>query len=94
MDRVVCCYPSARPLLTEGLAHARRDFAFSYPQERWYVRAVTALQNAHRRLRDNPFRTYVHSVALMHTIAAEQGFALHRRRSTLTWVIEVWRRVG
>jgi 2-polyprenyl-3-methyl-5-hydroxy-6-metoxy-1,4-benzoquinol methylase len=94
MDRVVCCYPSARPLLTEGLVHARRDFALSYPQERWYMRAVTALQNAHRRLRHNPFRTYVHSVAVMHSIAVEQGFALHRRRSTLAWVIEVWRRVA
>jgi hypothetical protein len=94
MDRVVCCYPSARPLLTAGLAHARRDFAFSYPRERWYMRAVTAVQNARRRVRHNQFRTYVHSVALMHTIAIQQGFALHRRRRTLAWVIEVWRRVA
>lgn len=45
MDRVVCCYPSATPLLEAGLTHATRYFAFSYPRELWYVRAMLAFEN-------------------------------------------------
>jgi magnesium-protoporphyrin O-methyltransferase len=93
MDRVVCCYPSSTALLETGLAHATEYFAFSYPRELWYVRAVTGLENLRRRLRRNPFRTYVHPVAGMHAIMRRQGFELVRRRRTLAWAVEVWRRM-
>jgi hypothetical protein len=92
MDRVVCCYPSAAPLLEAGLAHATRYFAFSYPRGLWHVRAVVAFDNLRRRIRHNPFRTYVHPVADMHAILSRQGFELLRRRRTLAWAVEVWRR--
>jgi magnesium-protoporphyrin O-methyltransferase len=92
MDRVVCCYPSARPLLEASMTHALRYFALSYPRERWYVRAVTALENARRRTRHNSFRTYVHSVDAMHASAAERGFVLELREQTSLWAVEVWRR--
>jgi hypothetical protein len=39
LGRVVCCYPLFEELLTEAVRHAERAFAFSYPRERWYVRA-------------------------------------------------------
>lgn len=94
MDRVVCCYPSAGPLLEAGLAHATRYFAFSYPQERWYVRALTAFENASRKMSHNPFRTYIHPVAAMHAILSRQGFERVRVHRTLVWAVEVWRRNG
>jgi SAM-dependent methyltransferase len=92
MDRVVCCYPSAVPLLEAGLAHATEYFAFSYPRELWHVRAMTAFENLRRRMGHTPFRTYVHPVAVMHAIMTRQGFELVRRRRTLAWAVEVWRR--
>jgi magnesium-protoporphyrin O-methyltransferase len=49
LDRVVCCYPLYEELLTEAIRRAERVFAFSYPRERWYVRA--GMQSA-RKLRD------------------------------------------
>ena len=39
-DRVVCCYPEFEGLLDESLRHADVYFAFSYPRDLWYVRAV------------------------------------------------------
>jgi ribosomal protein L11 methylase PrmA len=32
LDRVVCCYPSYEPLLTQALQLARTGFAMSYPR--------------------------------------------------------------
>ena len=49
LDRVVCCYPFYERLLSEALRHANRRFAFSYPKERWYVKAVFRLDNLLRR---------------------------------------------
>ena len=45
LDRVVCCYPLYEELLREALRHAERGFAFSYPRDRWYVRAGMQLEN-------------------------------------------------
>jgi hypothetical protein len=49
LDRVVCCYPLYEELLNEAVRHAERGFAFSYPRDRWYVRAGMSLENALRR---------------------------------------------
>src|SRR5262249_27963339 len=73
LDRVVCCYPSYEPLLEEALRHAGRAFAFSYPRDRWYVRAVFGADNAIRARRSS-FRTFVHSERLMEQIIERAGF--------------------
>ena len=92
MDRVVCCYPSFRPLLDAAISHARRTLAHSYPRDRWYVRLGIWFNNFNRRLRRNPFRTFVHPPAEMHTIASQQGFRLKGSVTTRIWCIEVWER--
>lgn len=94
MDRVVCCYPAFVPLLEAALGHAERGFAFSYPRDRWYVRAGVALENLPRRLGRNAFRVLVHPPAEMQALVESRGFALVSRRSTLAWSVEVWRRAS
>lgn len=64
LDRVVCCYPSSEPLLRCALRHAERGIAYSYPRDRWYVRAVMLLENLGHSRRTS-FRTYVHPVDQM-----------------------------
>jgi magnesium-protoporphyrin O-methyltransferase len=92
LDRVICCYPACVPLLQEAARHAQRCFALSYPRGRWYVRAGMALENGKRRLRANPFRTFVHSPAEMERIIRESGFALVSRRHTWMWCADVYMR--
>jgi SAM-dependent methyltransferase len=92
LDRVVCCYPVAQPLLAESLSHAERVFAFSYPRDLWYVRIWNRLVNAKRRLTGNPFRTYIHSAAAMsHTISGA-GFGLVSRKNSVAWSVDVYTR--
>lgn len=90
LDRVVCCYPEYESLLQRAVQHAERRFAYSYPRERWFVRLGVWLENALRRWRGNPFRTFVHPPAAMQRIVEAAGFSLASRRCTLTWSADVF----
>ena len=92
MHRVVCCYPDFDALLAEALAHSARVFAFSYPKDRWYIRAVAEFGNRIRALTGKAFRTFVHKEALMHALIEARGFRREARRATFVWQIEVWTR--
>jgi magnesium-protoporphyrin O-methyltransferase len=88
LDRVVCCYPLYAELLTAALERAGRALAYSYPRDRWYVRAGASLENAVRRVW-NPFRTFVHPEAAMERLVASAGFELAARAHTLVWQADV-----
>jgi magnesium-protoporphyrin O-methyltransferase len=90
LDRVVCCYPSFRPLLEQSLEHAERGLALSYPRDRWYVRLGMWCENALRRRRGNPFRTFVHPPAEMQRLIEATGFRLASRAQTMTWAVDVF----
>jgi tRNA1(Val) A37 N6-methylase TrmN6 len=90
LDRVVCCYPSYGPLVQDAVRHAESAFAYSYPRDRWYVRLGVWLENAVRRWRNNPFRTFVHSPQEMQRIVEAAGFELADRQTTLTWSADIF----
>ena len=90
MDRVVCCYPAYRPFLEAALQRSRRLFAFSYPRDRWYVRAAVAIQNLLRALLRNPFRGFVHSTREMEALLEDHGFLRIERRETLKWSADLY----
>jgi magnesium-protoporphyrin O-methyltransferase len=90
LDRVVCCYPSYRPLLEQSVEHAERGLALSYPRDRWYVRLGMWCENALRRRRGNPFRTFVHPPADMQRLIEAAGFGLATRAQTMTWTVDVF----
>lgn len=90
MDRVICCYPECDRLLSESLRHADRCFALSYPRDVWYVRTWVGLHNFGRRLRRNPFRTFVHSTSAMEHEIRRTGFELFSHSKTRTWCADVY----
>ena len=89
LDRVVCCYPLYEELLGEALRHADRGFAFSYPRDRWYVRAAIRLENALRH-RTNSFRAFVHPATRMRDVITAAGFELVSQKRTLVWSADVF----
>jgi 2-polyprenyl-3-methyl-5-hydroxy-6-metoxy-1,4-benzoquinol methylase len=94
MDRVVCCYPAYQPLLEAALGRSRRLFAFSYPRDRWYVRAVIALQNLVRAVMRNPFRSFVHPAQDMERLLQRHGFTRLERRETIVWSADLYGRAN
>lgn len=92
LDRVICCYPEYGPFLQEALQHTERCFALSYPRSRWWVSGVMAAENVGRRLRKDPFRTYVHPAAQMEAMINRSGFRLASRYQTWIWSVDVYLR--
>src|SRR5262245_57904191 len=90
LDRVVCCYPLFSPLLEKSLDHAERCIALSYPRQVWFVRVGNAYDNGLRRLKKNPFRTFIHPVSDMRDLIARRGFDLAKRHETWTWCVDVY----
>ena len=93
MDRVVCCYPSFEPLLEAGVRHSRRVFAFSYPRNRWHVRAKVALGNLGRAIMRNPFRMFVHPISEMQGVLERHGLVRTRRDETRDWFADLYVRM-
>jgi magnesium-protoporphyrin O-methyltransferase len=92
LDRVVCCYPEFEPLLEQAGRHAGRSVAYSYPRDRWFVRLGIFLENLIRKLRGNPFRTFLHSPEEMRKILERRGLELVSRSTTGTWAADVFAR--
>ena len=88
LDRVVCCYPSYEALLNAALDHAEQCLALSLPRDVWYVRLGVMLENAHRRLKKNPFRTFVHPAVRMEELIRSAGFERSTRRETWMWSVD------
>jgi len=92
LDRVVCCYPDMEPLVRLSAERCRKFYGLSYPRYRWPVRAVVRIENAFRRLFRNPFRSFVHSPAVMDRLLTGLGFTLQSKVRTFAWEIVVYAR--
>lgn len=90
LDRVVCCYPAFEPLLEQAARHAAGAVAFSYPRDRWFVRAGLWIENLVRKLRGNPFRTFLHDPRAMRRVVERGGFELVSRGRTAAWAADVF----
>ena len=89
LDRVVCCYPRYAELLATAAGRAEHGFAFSYPRERWYMRATMALANVFMRT-NSGFRTFVHPEGDMRRLVEQAGFELVSHAHNMAWSADVF----
>lgn len=93
LDRVVCCYPDFRRLLTAAAEHSRRALAFTYPRETWYLRMSWRAINFFQRLRRDPFRVFLHPIVEMDALLESQGFKRVSLRRLLVWEMALYQRM-
>jgi magnesium-protoporphyrin O-methyltransferase len=87
LHRVVCCYPDYERLLSAAAGHARRLLVFSHPPPRPTTKAEFAGENLLRRLRGNPFRSFVHPPRAMIAVLESQGLRPTYRHRGWAWHI-------
>ena len=92
LDRVICCYPDMKRLVGSSAAKAQRLYGAVFPRERWLLKGVLWLENLVRRLRGDPFRTYVHPTDAIDTEIRRQGLARRSVRDTFLWRVAVYAR--
>lgn len=92
LDRVICCYPDMEALVSASAVRARRLYGAVFPRERWLLKLVLALGNTARRIRGNPFRSYVHPVRAIDAAIQRQGLKPRTVHDTLVWRVAVYTR--
>jgi magnesium-protoporphyrin O-methyltransferase len=92
LDRVICCYGDMESLVAASSRKARRLYGIVVPRDRWWVRAGEQLGNLIRRLRRDPFRSFVHPVDAIDAAVRRQGFVPVSSAHTFVWQILVYAR--
>jgi 2-polyprenyl-3-methyl-5-hydroxy-6-metoxy-1,4-benzoquinol methylase len=92
LDRVVCCYPDFRGLLTAAAEHGRQAIAMTYPRETWYLRLAMRVLNFVQRLRRDPFRVFLHPVSEMDSLLEQKGFKRVSLRRLVVWEMALYQR--
>ena len=92
LDRVICCYPDMRSLVSLSAARARRLYGIVYPRGTWWNAVGFRLMNLVMRLRRRPFRGYLHTPREVDAIVRAQGLHPQVRRHTLIWNVAVYAR--
>ena len=92
LDRVVCCYPDASALLAAAATRSRRLLAFTYPTDRWYLRAGFSVVNFFLCIARSPFRVFVHPPQQMAGVLEAAGFVRAAHRGSLLWSFSLYRR--
>jgi 2-polyprenyl-3-methyl-5-hydroxy-6-metoxy-1,4-benzoquinol methylase len=93
LDRVVCCYPDFRGLLSAAAEHSKSAIALTYPREVWYLQAGFKILNFFQNLGKDPFRIFIHPVGEMETLLREKGFERVSLRRLFVWEMALYTRV-
>jgi len=93
LDRVVCCYPDFRRLLTGAAEHSKRALALTYPRETWYMRVALRIANFFQKLRRDPFRVFLHPISEMDALLRKEGFQRVSLRRLIVWEMTLYQRV-
>lgn len=92
LDRVVCCYPDFRRLLTAAAGHSRKALALTYPRETWYLRLGLKIINFFQGLSKDPFRVFLHPIAEMDSLLQKEGFERVTLRRLFVWEVALYQR--
>ena len=92
LDRVVCCYPHMRPLLSEAAAHARRLLALAYPRRAWHMRAGHLALNFFSWLFREEYRFYLHSPAEIAAVVEAAGLRRTFHQRGWIWHVAIYER--
>ena len=95
LDRVVCCYPDVRALLTKAARHSEGLLVLTYPKPRPFIKLFRTLLNTGMRVFGRAYRFYLHDEAQIFEAAMSSGHkkVLHRSLGTFgVWQLLVLER--
>lgn len=93
LDRVICCYPDMRRLVSLSAGRALRLWGAVYPRDRWWLRLLHPVANAMLWLQRSGFRIYLHPPAAIDATLRAEGFERRRIAHTPMWEVAVYARV-
>lgn len=93
LNRVVCCYPWMERMMGAAVGKTRRYLALTFPRDKWWMKAVIAIENSWLVVRRCAFKGYVHPVSGIESVATDAGFQVAYRDHSLGWQAVVFEKV-
>lgn len=93
LDRVVCCYPNYQELLTAAGKHSKHALVMTYPREVWFLKIGLGIVNFFQKLRNDPFRVFVHPIQQMESLLNELGFSRIKTNRLFVWEMSLYEKV-
>jgi 2-polyprenyl-3-methyl-5-hydroxy-6-metoxy-1,4-benzoquinol methylase len=93
LDRVICCYPDMRSLVSRSADRALRLYGLVYPRDTWWIAAGFGFVNLAMRLARKAFRVHLHPTHAVDAVAREHGLTPRLARPAgPVWQVVVYAR--
>lgn len=93
LDKVVCCYPDYKLLLSNALSKTEDVLALTFPMDNWISRLLATLGALFTKLIRNPFRPYIHPSKGIHDFILAHNFSLSFSEISFPWHVRVYKRL-
>lgn len=91
LDRVICCFPDMKAMVSLSSARAKKWYALVYPRDTWWMRIGGRIGNAFLALGRNNFRFFVHPAQEVDALVKQNGLRPHfQRNAGLFWQVAVY----
>jgi len=93
LDKVICCYPDYKGLLSSALNKCNHTIGMVYPLGGSIANIIVFFAKLFLKLSGNQFHPYIHPVASIRRLVFDEGFESVHSSVTFPWHVEVYRRV-
>src|SRR6185295_6170553 len=87
LDRVICCYPDVRALVSLSASRARRLYGLVFPRDTWWARLGIRIVNLFLFIMRNPMRTFVHGSDVVDDLLRTAGLSPLFERRFFFWQV-------
>jgi magnesium-protoporphyrin O-methyltransferase len=94
LDKVICCYPDMKALVSESAAKAEKLYGLVVPKDDWWVRAAARAGNLVLRILRFEFQGFVHPIAGIDAAAEGAGLRIASTASYWIWSVRLYARAG
>lgn len=94
MNRVLCCYPWVDRLMGAAMGRTTKYLAIAFPRDNWWVKGGLKMGNTFVSLRGCEFRSFVHPVRRIESLAEDAGMAVSHEDRGLIWQTMVLERAA
>ena len=92
LDKVICCYPDLRTLVGLSSQKAGKIYGVIYPVDTWWMKFGVRIPNFFFKIKDNPFRLYVHPTQAIEALIRKSGFKRKFYCKLFMWHVAVYQR--
>jgi len=94
LDKVVCCYPDYKDIISATCEKSREYVSLSYPMDGIISHALRNIGSLYFKIKKNPYRPFVHSVKEIRELFSQKGYERVAHNISFPWHVETYKKVA